>query len=138
MVRLEQAEVTLPCVAVFAGDLLASSLAEYRCVVVVQVSVLGVPDIAILSEVLLSASVGELVPQGSVCGQPLEQTLAVPLTDRFRGVLVRALWSVAHVLYVGLLACERWDCWQAFGLWLYSEVTDSPTNKVVGFLPDLL
>ena len=52
---------------------------------------------------VLGTAVGELVPEWGVGGQPVEQTLMVPVADRFRGVLVRAPWQAAHRDCVGRL-----------------------------------
>ena len=49
---------------------------------------------------VLGTSVGELVPQGGVGGQPVEQAVSVPVADRFRGVLVRSLRQAAHTYYI--------------------------------------
>ena len=46
---------------------------------------------------VLGTSVGDLVPEWGVGGQPVEQAVSVPVADRFRSVLVRALWPVAHI-----------------------------------------
>ena len=51
---------------------------------------------------VLGTAVGELVPQWGVGGQPVEQTLMVPVADGFCGVLVRAPLA-AHRDCVGRL-----------------------------------
>ena len=48
---------------------------------------------------VLGTSVGDLVPEWGVGGQPVEQAVSVPVADRFRGVLVRPLWRAAHTSY---------------------------------------
>ena len=52
---------------------------------------------------VLGTSVGNLVPQRGVGGQPVEQAVSVPVADRFRGVLVRSPWQAAHRRYAGRL-----------------------------------
>ncbi len=98
MILLKQPEVAAPCLAVFAGELLTGCFPEYRGVLVVEIGVLGVPHVAVIAEVLLPAAIGELIPEQGVCGQPVKQTLPIPVADRVGSVRVRSLWPVAHVL----------------------------------------
>ena len=51
---------------------------------------------------VLGTAVGELVPEWGVGGQPVEQTVSIPVADRFCGVLVRAPLA-AHRDRVGRL-----------------------------------
>ena len=88
-----------PRLAVFARELLAGCFPEEWSVLLVEVGVVGVPHVTILIKVLLTTTVGDLVPEWSVCGQPLEQTLPIPVTDRVSGVCVRSLWPVAHTYF---------------------------------------
>jgi len=82
-------------------------------------------DVAVVRKVFLSASIVELVPQGGVCGQPLEQALPIPLASGCGSVLVRALWPVAHVLAVSFSFCKHWDCRRGRAVWYGSAVTAS-------------
>lgn len=77
MVLVEQPEVAPPCFAVFASDLLARRFPKYGCVLVVEVGVIGVPYATAIAEVLLTASVSDLIPKGWLGGQPVKQTLPV-------------------------------------------------------------
>jgi hypothetical protein len=76
--------------------------AEFECALAlvsverVEVGVLGFPHVAVFVEVLLTATVGDLVPERGVCGQPLGQALPIPVTDRVGSVRVCSLWPVAH------------------------------------------
>jgi len=88
--------VATPCLAVFASELLTGCFPEERRVLLVQVGVVGVPYVAIFVEVLLPATVRDLIPEWGVGGQPVEQALPVPVTDRFSSVRVRSLWPVAR------------------------------------------
>jgi len=56
VVLLEESEERPPRLRVLAGKLLAGCFPEDGCVVVVEVVEVGLPDIAIVTEVLLSAS----------------------------------------------------------------------------------
>ena len=56
VVLLEESEERPPRLRVLAGKLLAGGFPEDGCVVVVEVVEVGLPDIAIVTEVLLSAS----------------------------------------------------------------------------------
>ena len=82
---------------------MAGCFSEDGGVVAVEVIELGVPDVAVVGEVLLSATVGNLFPEWSVGSQPVEQAVSIPVADRFCGVLVRALWRAAHRDCVGRL-----------------------------------
>jgi hypothetical protein len=77
--------------------LLAGGLPENRGVLSVEVVVVDIPHVAILVEVGVAASIRELIPQGRVRRQPIEQALPIPVGDRLCGVLVRALWPPAHI-----------------------------------------
>ena len=56
VVCVEKSKEGPPGVAVLVGDLLASGFPEDGCVVVVEVVEIGLPDIAVVAEVLLAAS----------------------------------------------------------------------------------
>jgi hypothetical protein len=45
---------------------------------------------------LLSAAAGDLVPEWRLSGQPVEQTLPIPVAGCFGRVRIRSLWLVAH------------------------------------------
>jgi len=92
----EQFEVAAPGLCVFPGELLARRFPEEWCVLPVEVGVVGVPHIAIFIEVLLTATVIDLIPEWGVCGQPVKQALPIPVTDRVSSVGVCSLWPVAH------------------------------------------
>ena len=55
--------MTTPGFAVFANELLARCFPEERRVLLVQVGVVGVPYVAIFVEVLLPATVRDLIPE---------------------------------------------------------------------------
>jgi hypothetical protein len=79
--------------------LLTGGFPDDECVVVVEIVVFDVPDIAVIAEVGLAASVGGLVLERWLGGQPVEQALPAPVGGRFGGVLVRSLWpTTAHIL----------------------------------------
>jgi len=96
VVSIKELEERPPGLAVFPGDLLARRFTKEWCVLVVQVSIFGVPYVPIFVEILLPTPIGELVPEWGVGGQPVEQTVPIPVTDRFSSVRVRSLWPVAH------------------------------------------
>ena len=51
MIFLEKREVTASRLAIFPGDLLAGGFAEYGRVLVIEVGVLDIPDVAVFGEV---------------------------------------------------------------------------------------
>jgi len=88
----------------FSGELLARRFPKDWGVLPVQIGVLGVPHVTVVVEVLLATTVVDLVPEWGVCGQPVEQTLPVPVTDRVSSVRVRSLWPVAQTQKYTILA----------------------------------
>jgi len=90
-VLFEELEERPPCFAVLPGDLLTRCFAEDERVLVAQVGVLNISYVFTVSEVGLSVSVRDLIPQGGVGDQLLEHALSIPLISGLSGVLVRPL-----------------------------------------------
>jgi hypothetical protein len=109
VILVEQPEVTAPRFTVLASDLLARCFPEEWCILVVEVGVLGVAYVTVIAEVSLSASVVNLVPEWGLGGQPVEQTLPIPVSGCFDSVRVRSLWSVAHTQLFEVGYHNRWD-----------------------------
>jgi len=101
--------VTAPGFAVFPGELLTRRFPKDGGILFIQVGVLGVPYVTVFIEVLLAASVVDLVSEWGVCGQPLGQALPIPVTDRVSSVRVRSLGPVAHRENIVSEFCKRVD-----------------------------
>jgi hypothetical protein len=93
----------------FASDLLAGCFPKDRCVLVVEISVFSVPYVATITEIRLSASIGNLIPEWGVGGQPVKQTLPIPVAGCFSSVGIRSLWPVAHTVYYIIDYFKCWD-----------------------------
>lgn len=80
------------CFGRSAGTLLRQG----RSVFVIPVGVHAVPRVTTLTELLLSASVSDLVPEWSMGGQSVEQTLSTLLDTRVSSECVCPLWLTTH------------------------------------------
>ena len=98
VVLIERPEVTASCVAVLASDLLARCFPKYRGILVVDVGVVSVLYVTIVTEVFLTASVGELIPEWGVGGHLVKQTPPVSVAGCFSSVGIRSLWPVAQIV----------------------------------------
>ena len=109
MVLVEQPEVAALRFAILASDLLARCFSNDGSILVVEVGVVSVPHVTLIAEVLLSASVIELVPEWRLGGQPVEQTLPIPVAGCFSSVGIRSLWPVTHTELLGVKYHKLWD-----------------------------